>query len=58
MATFDTITPAAPAASLMAFEEQARADGFLDDEGFFVGPLDDFEADLTDFQMPVEVHTR
>ncbi|WP_343606421.1 hypothetical protein [Roseateles sp.] len=58
MAKFDTITPAAPAASLMAFEEQARADGFLDDEGFFVGPPDALDADLTDIQMPVELPTR
>ena len=58
MATFDTTTTAAPAVPLTAFEVQARVDGFLDDEGFFVGPPDDLDAGLTDIEMPVELPTR
>jgi hypothetical protein len=38
MATTNTTTAAASAASLLSFEDQARADGYLDEHGYFTAP--------------------
>lgn len=45
MATCNTTTPAVQSAPLEAFEARARVDGFLNEEGFFVGPPDDVDVD-------------
>ncbi len=41
MADYNTTTAAPSATALKAFEARARADGFLNDEGFFIGPPDE-----------------
>ena len=51
MATTDTTTAAFDAALISLFEAQARADGFMDEDGFFVGP-DDLDADLAGIEWP------
>lgn len=38
--------------TLSEFEAQARQDGWLDADGYFVGPPDVFEINLTDVQRP------
>lgn len=48
MATNDTtmLRPADARAELQRlFDEQARADGYIDDRGFFTGPPDGFPED-------------
>ncbi len=37
------------------FELQARLDGFLDSNGYFVGPPDDFELDISSIEAPMEI---
>lgn len=53
MATTDTTTAAFDSALIDVFQAQARADGFMDENGFFVGP-DDLDADLAGIEWPAE----
>ena len=56
MATNDTTTAASEAALMAAFEERAHADGFLDDQGYFIGP-DDLDVDPAGIEWPVAQST-